>query len=82
MPSAVTRNLTLSMPDELVRQAKVLAAQRDMSVSALVAELLAQVVGDSVSYEQAWADEEALMASGVGMRVGEVSWSRDELHDR
>ena len=34
------RNITLSLPEELVRKAKVIAAERDTSVSALVAELV------------------------------------------
>jgi len=75
------RNITLSMPDELVRGAKVLAATRDTSVSALVAELLRQVVGDIQDYDSAWRAEEAVMEEGV-LEVGEVTWSRDDLHTR
>jgi hypothetical protein len=77
-----TRNITLAMPEELIRKAKVLAAQRDTSVSALVAELLEQLVGDVTNYDQAWAEEEALMAKGIGLRIGEMRWTRDELHER
>jgi hypothetical protein len=77
-----TKNITLSMPEELVRRAKVLAAQRDTSVSALVGELLEQLVGSVADYDQMWSAEEDLMSAGIGMRVGEVDWSRDELHDR
>lgn len=77
----VSRNITLSLPDELVRKAKVLAAQRDTSVSALVASLLEHMVGDAAEYDELWANEEAVMAQGV-LRVGELTWSRDELHER
>lgn len=77
-----TRNLTLSLPDELVRKAKLIAAERDTSVSALVAELVANLAGGSAEYERAWADEVALMRRGSGLRVGEVTWTREELHDR
>lgn len=75
------RNITLSMPDELVRGAKVLAATRDTSVSALVADLLRQVVGDIQDYDTAWRAEEAVMDEGV-LEVGEITWSRDDLHTR
>jgi len=77
-----TKNITLSLPEELVRRAKVLAAQRDTSVSALVGELLEQSVGEVADYGQAWASEEELMSVGIGMRIGEIGWSRDDLHDR
>lgn len=77
-----TKNITLSMPEELVRRAKVLAAQRDMSVSSLVARLLEQLVGDERSYEEAWALERQKMNEGLGMQVGPITWSRDEVHER
>lgn len=77
-----SRNITLSLPEELVRKAKVLAAERDTSVSALVAELITHLVGGSSDYAQAWAEEEALMERGDALRVGDITWSRAELHDR
>lgn len=76
-----SRNITLSLPDELIRKAKVLAAERETSVSALVGSLLTQVIGDVEDYEQLWAEEEAVMASGP-LVVGPVTWARDELHER
>jgi hypothetical protein len=76
-----TRNITLSLDGELIRQAKVLAAERDTSVSALVAMLLRQVLGDAPDYDRLWAEEEATMASGL-LEVGPITWNRDELHRR
>jgi hypothetical protein len=75
------RNITLSLSDELIRDAKVLAAQHDTSVSSLVGQLLAQLVGDLGDYDQAWAAEEAVMKRGA-LVVGEITWNRDELHAR
>lgn len=74
-----TRNVTLSLSEELIHKAKVLAAQRETSVSALVTTLLTQLVGEVEDYGRLWADEEAVMASGP-LTVGVVSWSRDDLH--
>lgn len=76
-----TRNITLSLDDELIRQAKVLAAERDTSVSALVAMLLRQILGDTPDFDRLWAEEEATMASGL-LEVGPITWTRDELHRR
>ena len=77
-----TKNITLSMPEELVRRAKVLAAQRDMSVSSLVARLLEQLVGDVRDYEEVAELERRRMTGGLGLRVGSITWSRDDLHER
>lgn len=70
------------MPEDLVRRATVLAAQRDTSVSALVGELLEQLVGPSPDYAAAWAAEERAMDDGVGLHVGELTWTRDDVHAR
>ena len=78
----VNRNITLSLPEELVRKAKIVAAERDTSVSALVAELVEHLAGGSSDYDRAWADEVALMKRGSGLQLGEITWSRDELHER
>lgn len=77
-----TRNITLSLSDDLIRRAKVLAAQRETSVSALVGELLEQLAGTTPDYAEDWAAEERLMRDGVGLRIGELTWTRDELHER
>ena len=75
------RNMTITLPEDLVRRAKVLAAQRDTSVSALVRDLLTEATGADQS-EDRWAQEEALMRQGDLLRIGEVTWTRDELHQR
>lgn len=77
-----TRNITLALPEDVVRQAKVLAARRDTSVSALVTELLTQLVGNTPSYDIVWAQEEILMDEGIGLQVGEITWSREDVHQR
>lgn len=76
------RNVTLSLPEDLVRRAKILAASRDTSMSSLVADLLRQATSQNDDYDDLWAAEERLMAEGIGLEVGEIGWSRDELHDR
>lgn len=77
-----SKNITLTMPAELVRRAKVLAAQRDMSVSSLVARLLEQLVGQVQDYDDVADLERRMMSEGTGLQIGPITWSRDELHQR
>ena len=79
MPS---KNITLTMPAELVRRAKVLAAQRDMSVSSLVARLLEQLVGEVRDYDDVADIERRMMSGDIGLQIGPIAWSRDDLHER
>ena len=51
--SVVTQNLTLKLPIETVRKAKVVAAERGTSISALVAEKIEELVGEDAEYQAA-----------------------------
>ncbi len=77
-----TRNITLALPSELVRRARIIAAARETSVSALVAEYLQSLARQADDYEALWQEEQRLMAEGLPMRVGRVTWSRADSHER
>ena len=78
-----TRNITLSLPPELVRQAKIAAAERGTSISALVAELLGDLLHRRRRLGQARARHRALTdrAANLGTR-GRARWTREDLHER
>ena len=48
-----TQNLTLKLPVETVRKAKVVAAERGTSISALVTEKIEELVGEDAEYQAA-----------------------------
>ena len=75
------QNITLAIPKKLLRRVKVLAAQRETSVSALLTSLLEQLVRREDSYERAMREAFADMEKGL-LRVGEITWTRDEVHER
>jgi len=77
------RNVTLSMPTDLIRRAKALAAARDKSLSELLRESLEEKVSEAAGYRQAMERQLRLLATGfdLGLR-GKVSWSRDSVHER
>lgn len=77
-----TRNVTLALPADLVRRAKIVAATRDTSLSALVADYLEGLTEDQDDYAQMWRKEQRLMRGGLPMRVGTVTWSRADSHER
>ena len=78
-----TRNITLALPEEVLREAKVVAARKGTSVSALLAGALSEIVERESGY--AAAKERSLAALGAERDLGtggEISWGRDELHER
>ena len=73
-------NLTLQLDEEVIHQAKVIAAKRGTSVSAMVARQLRELVDDEARYDDHWRRATELMR-GATPRGGR-SWQRDALHDR
>jgi predicted transcriptional regulator len=79
--TSMTRtNLTIQLDDDVARRAKVLAARRGTSVSALVARTLDAMVDEDERYETARRRVAELMAQAGSH--GPRTWTRDELHDR
>jgi hypothetical protein len=74
------RNLTLQLDETVIRRARIVAAKRGTSVSALTAQTLLKVVEEDERYEKARARAESIL-SDVRPRGGR-RWSRAEVHDR
>jgi len=75
------KNVTVSVPDDVYRQARIRAAERDTSVSALVADFLRSLTGPSPEFirlhdlQRTITDE--LSDFSAADRLG-----REELHER
>ena len=52
-PGVKTQNLTLKLPTDTIRKAKVLAAERGGSISALVTTKIEELVGEDAQYHAA-----------------------------
>ena len=75
------QNITLSIDKELIKNARVLAAQRQTSVSRMLSEELQKLIEDSNKYEL--AKKQALDYLSRGFHLGgEIAVSREELHER
>jgi hypothetical protein len=73
-------NLTLQLDEEIIRRARIVAARRGTSVSAMVARELDDLVDRDARYEEASRRAARIMASAAAR--GGRSWRRDELYDR
>lgn len=77
------QNVTLSLPKRLLKRAKVIAAQRETSVSRILSRLLEEFVEREDDYEQARRRAMARMRRGWDLGTGgRATWTRDELHER
>jgi hypothetical protein len=74
-------NVTLKLDADLLREARVVAAQEGRSISALLTDRLEAIVRERKAYDR--AEKRALGRLRAGMRLGwKKPASRDELHER
>jgi hypothetical protein len=75
------QNVTVSLSEEILRKAKVLAAKRSTSISGLLAEQVETLVGEDEAYERAKTQALALLDAPLKMG-GKITATRDSLHER
>jgi hypothetical protein len=75
------QNLTLSLTRQTLRKAKILAARRGSSISGLLAEQIAILVGEEEAYECAQRHATELLDQGFHLG-GVIRATRDEWHER
>ena len=75
------QNITVSLPCQTIRKAKILAARRGSSISGLLAEQIEILVGEEEAYQSAKRRATALLDQGFHLG-GVIRASRDEWHER
>ena len=75
------KNITVSVPDDVYRNARVAAAQRDTSLSALVVAFLEQMSGRMDEFARLEALQREVQAGIRDFSAGD-RLDRDQVHDR
>lgn len=75
------KNITVSLPDDVYRRARIRAAERDTSVSALVREFLTNLGTRENDFERRKRLQDEVIASIKAFSAGD-RLSRDAIHDR
>jgi uncharacterized protein YdaU (DUF1376 family) len=75
------RNITIALDDETYRRARMIAAERDTSVSALVKQFLLNLAKDESEYDRLKREEHALRERITTFR-GSDRLAREDLHRR
>ena len=78
-----TQNVTLAIPKDILRKAKIIAVQRNTSLSGLLTQTLTDLVANQEAYEQARQRNLVLLKRGFDLgTLGQTSWKREDLHER
>ena len=74
-------NITLKIDEELLKKARRLAFQRKTSINTIVKQKLEEFVSSDLNRDITLKGLEAFFRRSKA-RVGEKTWTRDEIHER
>ena len=77
----VERNLTITLDEQLLRDARKVAIDRNTSVNRLIRDFLVRLVREKDQQQAALADLDEIFRT-MPVSIGERSWTRDDLHER
>jgi hypothetical protein len=76
------QNVTLSIPKDILRKAKILAVQKNTSLSGLLTQTLVELVEGRKDFEGARRRGLEMLRSGFDLGTGgEIPWKREDLHE-
>jgi hypothetical protein len=77
------QNVTLALPKETLQKIKIIAVKRNTSISAMLTDLLTEIVDRDDAYEIAAINYKRILREARSLGTyGSLSHSRDDLHDR
>ena len=77
------QNITLSVPKNILHEAKHFAVDQNVSLSGFLIETLTERVKRLREIQRAGARQRALMRRGLKLGTrGQATWKRDQLHAR
>jgi hypothetical protein len=77
----IVKNITVSVPDEIYRRARIKAAERDTSVSNLVREFLLKLGDEEGDFDRRNRLQAEVLASVTSFRAGD-RLKREAIHER
>ncbi|UCE52424.1 MAG: hypothetical protein JSV31_24710 [Desulfobacterales bacterium] len=75
------QNITLSLEKELIKKGKIIAAQKETSISKMLGELLKEIVDKEDHYEAAKRNAMQILKKGLNLG-GRITWKREDLYER
>ena len=77
-------NITLSLDDDLVKEARKIAVENDTTLTGLIRDYLKRLAAENATSGRKRRERQALERSfeRFQFRIGERTWSRADLHAR
>jgi hypothetical protein len=74
-------NVTLKIDDDLLKKARLIAAEKKISINAIIREKIEEFVSQDFRKETSLMGLESFYDRSKA-KIGTKSWTRDEIHER
>ena len=78
----IMQNITLSVDERIVKKVRMLALDKDTTLTALVRNYLADLASNYNSEQQLATDRLEATFKKYSRNMGERPWSREDIHER
>jgi len=75
-------NITMSMDEDLIRKVRKIAVEKNTTMTAMVRGYLRKLVAREDQKKEWIIRELDVLYRATERRIGPVTWTRDELHER
>ena len=75
------QNITLSIEKEIIKKGKILAAQKDTSISRMLSDHLRSIIENEDRYVTAKTHAIQVIKKGFSLG-GRITWKREDLYER
>ena len=77
------QNITLSLPKDIIKKAKIVAIKKDTSLSSLIRQILEEIIEKDQGYDLAMKRHFKILEDGLDFNLkGKIPWTREQLHER
>jgi hypothetical protein len=77
------QNVTLSIPKDTLKKARLIAVQQQKSLSGLLTDYIQQIVESDMAYRQAYQRQKMILEQGLNLDYhASGTFNRESLHER
>lgn len=78
----IVSNITMTLDDEVLKKVKKIAVEKNTTLTGLVRDYLTRIAKrEDQRIEEVISDLSEIMTA-KDMKIGEITWTRNDLHDR
>ncbi len=75
-------NITMTLDDEVIKKVKIIAVEKNTTLTGLVRDYLTKMAKREDQRKEDVIAQLSKMMNAQDAKIGKITWTRDELHER